>query len=194
MLTASISVSAQEIVVDKVADNYRCVEASRITARSFTDRVVWNFGLKGITNKEETCPDSASYVLIINLNAAAPINYPETTTLLIKTGKDDVIELKSITAYHGNSVLLGYSYNRPIVGNVGTVSQNVITRNIAEFVIEASDIEKLQDGVAKVRVQTTNGYLEKEYKKDKAGVKLYQSYLNIKKRLSEPQKSIREGF
>lgn len=166
LLTAHVCASAQKVIVDRAVGKYRFIETSSITARHFTDHVVWNFGLRGYFDTET---DSAAYVLVINLNAMHPISYPKGTTLLIKNMEDEVVELRSMNEYKGNSVLLGYTTYAPVVGNVGTATANVVTRNIAEFVITPQEMEKLKPGVKKVRVQTTDGYLENECKRTSAG-------------------------
>ena len=141
-------------------------------ARSFTDRVVWNFGLEA---HQKLNKDSIQYILCINLNDTKKIPIANNGVFLIKTFNDDIIELTNIYSNH-NTVTLGYSYHRPILGNIGTVSANEIHRNIAYFIITENQLKLLEFGVKKVRVETDNGYEEKEYKKDKCGKFLFNSY------------------
>lgn len=184
----------QKILYDRIEnDSLRCVETSYITARNFTDRIVWNYGLKAIQNTHVN--DSVNYILIINLNAMRNLGLKENGTFLIKTFKDEVIELQNVLS-DISSTTLGYSYVVPVVGTIGTIHSNDIYRNIAYFFINEGNLKMLNDGVKKVRVETEGGYVEKEYKKDKCGYFLYNSYTKIKEEYKKPlpEFSIKDGF
>ena len=168
----SILSFGQKIIKDTENEGIRTVETTWIVARSFTDRVVWNFGLEA---HQKLNKDSIQYILCINLNDTKKIPIANNGVFLIKTFNDDIIELTNIYSNH-NTVTLGYSYHRPILGNIGTVSANEIHRNIAYFIITENQLKLLEFGVKKVRVETDNGYEEKEYKKDKCGKFLFNSY------------------
>ena len=187
----SILSFGQKIIKDTENDGIRTVETTGIVARSFTDRVVWNFGLEAHQNLNK---DSIQYILCINLNDTKKIPIVNNGVFLIKTFNDDIIELTNIYSNH-NTVTLGYSYHRPILGNIGTVSANEIHRNIAYFIITENQLKLLEFGVKKVRVETDNGYEEKEYKKDKCGKFLFNSYNVINNYLKTTKiKSIKDNF
>ena len=61
----SILSFGQKIIKDTENEGIRTVETTGIVARSFTDRVVWNFGLEAHQNLNK---DSIQYILCINLN------------------------------------------------------------------------------------------------------------------------------
>lgn len=192
MIIVSIASFGQTIIKDNEKNNIRTVEATGITARSFTDRVVWNLGLE--VHQDLNNKDSIQYILIINLNAMTEIPITDNGMFLIKTFNDDVIELTNLYSNH-NTVTLGYSYHQPILGNIGTVSTNNIHRNIAYFIITENQLKLLEAGVKKVRVETDNGYEEKEYKKDKCGKFLFNSYNVINNYLKTTKtKSIKDNF
>lgn len=173
MLLISICNNAQTIISDKmVNDSIRTIETSNVMYRKFTDTVIWNYGIKCFynTNSKET-----KFILIINLNANSDISYKEHGKLLIKLFNDSIIALDNVGTLY-NNVILGYSYHKPIYGNIGIITKNVITRNISEFFITKRQLESLHSGIKKVRVETINGYQEKEYKNDKIGKKLYDSF------------------
>ena len=181
----------QSVVKDITKDNVRTIETSGITARSFTDRVVWNFGLeahKSINN------DSVQYILIINLNTMKEIPISDKGIFLIKTFDDNILELTNLYTNH-NTVTLGYSYHYPIIGNIGTISSNNLHRNIAYYIITENQLKMLKNGIKKVRVETDNGYQEKEYEKDKCGKFLFKSYEIISQNMHKIRtKSIKENF
>jgi len=192
MVIVSITSFSQTIIKDNEKNNIRTVETTGITARSFTDRVVWNFGLEA--HQDLNNKDSIQYILIVNLNAMTKIPITDNGMFLIKTFNNDIIELTNLYNNH-NTVTLGYSYHRPIVGNIGTVSANNIHRNIAYFIINEIQLKSLETGVKKVRVETDNGYEEKEYKKDKCGKFLFNSYNIISDYLKTTKsKSIKDDF
>lgn len=183
---------SQTIIKDNEKNNVRTIEATGITARSFTDRVVWNLGLEA--HQDLNNKDSIQYILIINLNAMTEIPITDNGMFLIKTFNNDVIELTNLYGNH-NTVTLGYSYHSPILGNIGTVSANEVHRNIAYFIITEKQLKLLESGVKKVRVETDNGYEEKEYKKDKCGKFLFNSYNVINNYLKTSKtKSIKDNF
>ena len=187
----SILSFGQKIIKDTENEGIRTVETTGIVARSFTDRVVWNFGLEA---HQKLNKDSIQYILCINLNDTKKIPIANNGVFLIKTFNDDIIELTNIYSNH-NTVTLGYSYHRPILGNIGTVSANEIHRNIAYFIITENQLKLLEFGVKKVRVETDNGYEEKEYKKDKCGKFLFNSYNVINNYLKTTKiKSIKDNF
>ena len=187
----SILSFGQKIIKDTENKGIRTVETAGIVARSFTDRVVWNFGLEAHQNLNK---DSIQYILCINLNDTKKIPIANNGVFLIKTFNDDIIELTNIYSNH-NTVTLGYSYHRPILGSIGTVSANEIHRNIAYFIITENQLKLLEFGVKKVRVETDNGYEEKEYKKDKCGKFLFNSYNVINDYLKTTKiKSIKDNF
>lgn len=187
----SILSFGQKIIKDTENEGIRTVETTGIVARSFTDRVVWNFGLEAHQNLNK---DSIQYILCINLNDTKKIPIANNGVFLIKTFNDDIIELTNIYSNH-NTVTLGYSYHRPILGSIGTVSANEIHRNIAYFIITENQLKLLEFGVKKVRVETNNGYEEKEYKKDKCGKFLFNSYNVINDYLKTTKiKSIKDNF
>lgn len=187
----SILSFGQKIIKDTENEGIRTVETTGIVARSFTDRVVWNFGLEAHQNLNK---DSIQYILCINLNDTKKIPITNNGVFLIKTFNDDIIELTNIYSNH-NTVTLGYSYHLPILGSIGTVSANEIHRNIAYFIITENQLKLLEFGVKKVRVETNNGYEEKEYKKDKCGKFLFNSYNVINDYLKTTKiKSIKDNF
>lgn len=187
----SILSFGQKIIKDTENEGIRTVETTGIVARSFTDRVVWNFGLEAHQNLNK---DSIQYILCINLIDTKKIPIANNGVFLIKTFNDDIIELTNIYSNH-NTVTLGYSYHRPILGSIGTVSANEIHRNIAYFIITENQLKLLEFGVKKVRVETNNGYEEKEYKKDKCGKFLFNSYNVINDYLKTTKiKSIKDNF
>ena len=187
----SILSFGQKIIKDTENEGIRTVETTGIVARCFSDGVVWNFGLEA---HQKLNKDSIQYILCINLNDTKKIPIANNGVFLIKTFNDDIIELTNIYSNH-NTVTLGYSYHRPILGNIGTVSANEIHRNIAYFIITENQLKLLEFGIKKVRVETDNGYEEKEYKKDKCGKFLFNSYNVINNYLKTTKiKSIKDNF
>ena len=51
---------------------------------------------------------------------------------------------------------------------------------VAEFPITQEEVERLKIGIKKIRMTTIPNIIEREYKKDKVGEKLYQQYKKSK--------------
>lgn len=117
LVMSNITSFGQKVVENSIKDNSRTILTSQITARSFTDRVIWNFALAAHQNLNDK--DNVKYILIVTLNAMTEIPISDDGVFLIKTFNDSILELTSIHNSH-NTVTLGYSYHRPILGNVGT--------------------------------------------------------------------------
>lgn len=186
----------QKILSDEIdEDSIRCITTSYITARSFTDKVVWNFSLGATKNIKENSP--IHFILSINLNAFSNIKIKDTGLLLIKTFNDDILELTNASSSH-DSITIGYSYLKPIYGNIGTIRSNNLHKNTAYYFVTENDIKKLNSGVKKVRIETEDGFNEKEYSKDKCGSNLYKTYLKLKDKMENSmpthKKGIREDF
>ena len=94
-------------------------------------------------------------------------------TMKIRTFKDDVITLEGDAIGNRNGASFGYS-----VGNVG-ISESEM-KSTAQFYITPDLFLLLKDGVAKVRLSMRPMNHEREFKKDKIGVALYQLYLDAK--------------
>lgn len=94
-------------------------------------------------------------------------------TMKIRTFKDDVITLEGDAIGNRNGASFGYSF-----GNVG-ISESEI-KSTAQFYITPDLFLLLKDGVAKVRLSMRPMNHEREFKKDKIGVALYQLYLDAK--------------
>ena len=184
MLAISLTFYGQKIILDKMEnDSIRVIESENIMKRKFTDTVIWNYGIKSYHNINT---NETLYMLMINLNATTPITIKKDGKLLIKLFNGEIIELNTFETVY-NDVTLGYSYQRPIVGNIGVIKRNKITRNIATFVVTKEELSKLNEGINKVRVETALGYLQREYKKDDIGMRLFQAYINIKETLENKQ-------
>lgn len=191
LIITNIVCFGQSIIKDITKDSIRTIETSGIIARNFTDKVVWSFGLKAYQNIEK---DSIQYILSINLNAMVEIPITDNGIFLIKTFNNDVIELKNLYGNH-NTVTLGYSYYQPIIGNIGTISAIDMHKNAAYFIISENQIKMLENGIKKVRLETDNGYQEKEYKKDKCGYFLFKSYEIILQNMHKVKsKLLKENF
>ena len=191
LIMPNIASFGQKVVGNSVKDNIRTIETSEIAARSFTDRVIWLFALEAYQNLNDK--DDVKYVLIVTLNAMTEIPISDDGVFLIKTFNDSILELTSIHNGH-NTVTLGYSYHRPILGNVGTVSANNMHRNTANFIITEKQIKALKEGVKKGRLETDDGFQEKEYKKDKCGEFIFHSYEIISSEMSKTPKSVKDNF
>lgn len=182
---------SQGIYLDEMKnDSIRILESDCICYRRFTDRLIWNWGIKATSNIES---GETHYILCLNINSFSSLNYKHNGRLLIKTFTGDVLELK-ISEKYSNYITLGHSYSHPFYGDIGTIHTNNLYRNIAEFYISEDDLKKFSNNIQRVRIELedcgnsyNSDYLEYNYrKKDRVGLDLYESYLIIQERLKTP--------
>lgn len=180
LILITIPSYGQRVILDKMEnDSLRILETERIVKRKFTDTVIWNYGIKTYHTSNETL-----YLLMINLNSATPIRIKE--KCLIKLFNEETIELKTLQTFY-NDVTVGYRVKH-LVNNIHVINRNTVTQNIGVFVITEEYLEKLQNGIKKIRLETYSSYVEKKYKDKEVGKRLYESYLNIKNEIN-----IKEG-
>ena len=114
---------------------------------------------------------------------------------------DEVLELYSITS---DNNIKNISYDNPTVTttrykNIITSTYNSnsvdVSRNINYWYVTPEIIEKLKVGIKKIKIQFENGVYEKEFKKDKIGKILYDSYLTELKQISiDKNKDFKNDF
>ena len=160
----SIFSYAQKIVIDEMQNDLRVVETSAIVARNFTDTKVYIFGLRGYSYNTE----DVDYILIIRINGFSNIS-ENSKKVLIKTFNNNVLNLSTLSSSNNK-------YNLQVIGN------HIYNLDYCIFYVPISenDIITLKSGLKKLRIELDSGYIDKEYKKDKVGEKLYNSYLLIK--------------
>ncbi len=88
--------------------------------------------------------------------------------LLIRTFKNEVISLS------GRSIGDGAKSFGVAVGNIVVPISKVVST--AQFPMSIDQLEKLNDGIKKIRIEVSPVNHEKEYKKDKFGAKLFKQY------------------
>lgn len=118
-------------------------------------------------NFSVTQQDSIYYLVV--LLQSDNLVYSASPFLKLKTYKGDIINLEGVLAdsktKHGG-VMIG-RYMMPLSSY----------KSIAQFRITKEEIEKLKDGIMKLRLSTVPTIHEKEFKKDKIGKKLYDLFL-----------------
>lgn len=173
---------SQRIYIDEMkSDSIRYVESECVYYRKFTDTHIWNYGIQSYTNINT---NQTQFLLAININSSYKLHFKDDAKMLIKTFNNEILELTNMLSYFDKTTL-GYTYKNPLIGDIGTIHENIIAKNIAIFYITEDDIVKLKNGISKVRVELKNSnYLDYTYKKDRIGEKLYNSYINIKQTLS----------
>ena len=92
--------------------------------------------------------------------------------LKIRTFNQEVVTLK------GTVVQPKTSYEAVLVGANKTPKPLAVS--VAQFPVSAEDMEKIGHGISKLRLSLLPVNHERSFKKDKMGLKLYQSYLETK--------------
>lgn len=94
--------------------------------------------------------------------------------MLIKTSDGEVIKLIGTNIGDG-SESVGINCGNIIIPYTYIIST-------AQFAIAEEQLQKLQQGVIKIRITTMPMYHEREFKKDKIGKKLYKYYKELKEK------------
>ena len=162
---------AQKILIDRVDDllGFRQVIC---TAKSETlDGWKYDFGLSA-WDEPNSDSDELSYTIIVVSNCSIP----NEGNLVFKLDNDDIINTKFLSTTDNGT------------------STDILTRTV--FAIDKTDLDKLATyGIVKMRVSNRTSYYEKNWKKDKMGKWLYNSYRLIQSKFNKSREDeILQGF
>ena len=185
----------KNIVLDEMIDSTRIVEVAGKTELYFSSTLT--IALQCWAN-----PIDTSYVLITNFSSYRNIKSRNDGILLLKNFDDEIIELHSFCANNFSkedrltnpSVTISHykstsfaSYNEGIV-----LSLKV---GVNYWLIKEEDLLKLEKGLKKIKIRLKNKDFEKEWKQDKFGEMLINSYHVLKEYIKTNQiENFREGF
>ena len=186
----------RNIVIDKIDNDVRIIEAQGTMIGGFTATKILFIGLQTWVTQQDT-----TFVIVTNVNTSSQLGAFDDAIMLIKTMDDEVLELYSITS---DNNIKNISYDNPTVTttrykNIITSTYNSnsvdVSRNINYWYVTPEIIEKLKVGIKKIKIQFENGVYEKEFKKDKIGKILYDSYLTELKQISiDKNKDFKNDF
>lgn len=179
MLVMCLSnVSAQEITVDKVEQNgVRFIFCSEINPNKMFDKVKIFPFLGAFKTKE----GEEIYSLMIRIPSSVPISMNKDAMLLLKTGKDEVIQLHSENECEDK------------IGRYLEAFKRLEYEITPTYVISEEDLAKFKDGIKKIRFETVLKVYDKEFKSDKMGSAILYEYDLIKKAF-EKKADIMDGF
>lgn len=186
----------RKIVIDKIDNDVRIIEAQGTMIGGFTATKILFIGLQTWVTQQDT-----TFVIVTNVNTSSRLGAFDDAIMLIKTIDDEVLELYSITSdnnikniSYGNPTVTTTRYKNIITSTYNSNSVDV-SRNINYWYVTPEIIEKLKVGIKKIKIQFENGVYEKEFKKDKIGKILYDSYLTELKQISiDKNKDFKNDF
>lgn len=186
----------RKIVIDKIDNDVRIIEAQGTMIGGFTATKILFIGLQTWVTQQDT-----TFVIVTNVNTSSRLGAFDDAIMLIKTMDDEVLELYSITSdnnikniSYGNPTVTTTRYKNIITSTYNSNSVDV-SRNINYWYVTPEIIEKLKVGNKKIKIQFENGVYEKEFKKDKIGKILYDSYLTELKQISiDKNKDFKNDF
>lgn len=186
----------RKIVIDKIDNDVRIIEAQGTMIGGFTATKILFIGLQTWVTQQDT-----TFVIVTNVNTSSRLGAFDDAIMLIKTMDDEVLELYSITSdnnikniSYGNPTVTTTRYKNIITSTYNSNSVDV-SRNINYWYVTPEIIEKLKVGIKKIKIQFENGVYEKEFKKDKIGKILYDSYLTELKQFSiDKNKDFKKDF
>lgn len=186
----------RKIVIDKIDNDVRIIEAQGTMIGGFTATKILFIRLQTWVTQQDT-----TFVIVTNVNTSSRLGAFDDAIMLIKTIDDEVLELYSITSdnnikniSYGNPTVTTTRYKNIITSTYNSNSVDV-SRNINYWYVTPEIIEKLKVGIKKIKIQFENGVYEKEFKKDKIGKILYDSYLTELKQISiDKNKDFKNDF
>lgn len=186
----------RKIVIDKIDNDVRIIEAQGTMIGGFTATKILFIGLQTWVTQQDT-----TFVIVTNVNTSSRLGAFDDAIMLIKTMDDEALELYSITSdnnikniSYGNPTVTTTRYKNIITSTYNSNSVDV-SRNINYWYVTPEIIEKLKVGIKKIKIQFENGVYEKEFKKDKIGKILYDSYLTELKQISiDKNKDFKNDF
>lgn len=179
IISLSSSVFAQKIELDKIDNGERTIMCSHENVRSMKDKVVFSVALGANQNKS----GETIYNLSLKTTASSPITVPKSGKLLIKLMDDSIIELSTLMEYAGT------------VRDVHNINGYVFSDYTIypAFILTTEQIEVIKNGVKKIRLETTTGNIDKDFKKDKIGPIISAEYKLLNEALAT-KKSFSEDF
>lgn len=175
----SILAFAQEIEYDKSTNGERSIMCKYESVRNMKDKTVFSVALSAEQNKEKR----TSYFLSLKTTSGTPITVPKGGKLLIKLNDNTIIELNTLMEYAGTV--------RDVHNVNGFVFHDYTIFPL--FHINDAQIKQISEGVKKIRLETTEGNKDKEFKKDKIGAIIKGQYKLIHNKLKETT-NITDGF
>ena len=126
---------------------------------------------EGCNMKYSVAKQDSAFYIIVTVRSDR-MNFLNQPTMKVRTFKGDVMEFKGVVIGNGSE-------------SAGIVSGNIVIpvteiSSTAQFLVTPEEFEKLNDGVAKIRLSMTPMNHERSFKKDKIGKKLYQFFLKAK--------------
>ena len=179
VLSSALNTFAQKIESDKTVNGERTIICSHENVRSMKDKVVFSVAL--CLNQSQN--GGENYNISLKTTSLSPITVPKGGKLLIKLMDDSIIELSTIMEYAGTvrdvHNINGYVYSDYTI--------------FPAFLLTIEQIDQIRKGVKKIRLETTTGAVDKDFKKDKIGKVIAVEYDLIKSALSQ-KKSFSDDF
>lgn len=165
-ICACLAVHGQTIELDDyLDDSTRVYSTSLEMCRSFTDKMVLSVGMtKFVKNSGKYY-----YSLQMEVSSMEHCSIPKDGRVLIRTTDDSVVELKSLSAEESKL-------------HIDDVNGIMIksARITGNYIVSETDLQKMFNGVKKVRMEVLPTNYEKTFKKDKVGQTLLAEYNLLK--------------
>lgn len=175
----SIEICAQEKIKETVdSRGLKSCFGTEFVARDTKDRVVFRYNMCGFQNADE----GYDIFLCIRATSLASYTVKENSSLLIKNKDGEIVELNTPT---------GGDASIPDIHTGVTVYSDYSTPVM--YPVTNDDMVKISKGILKIKQETFTGAHEKEYKKDKAGERLFEQYKLIVDALGK-KSSFSDGF
>lgn len=170
----SLSLFSQIITHDQYqtfnGQKTRIILTSIVPVRSITDRIVHSIGLNVMKSES----GKQDYFISVEITSTKKISILNDSKLLLKLNDDSIIELGTSSEY-SKTEFDDYLYQLKTKYPVYSI--------VAFYFLNEQQLEQMMSGVKKMRVESSIGILDKEFKKDQIGKVLQKGYVLINKAL-----------
>jgi len=158
----------------------RSVGSKGVVIRNgFTDRTPLT-----VTLSAYETPHGWAYGLLLQIPELVSRALPEGGIVMFRTTSGEIVEFKQTLPEH---------VSRDYVGQWIEGSASKIYYNSGAYLADLDGLSKLSEGVAKVRIQTSDSYIDIEYKKERWGKAMTEMLGELQASI-ESGADIRSGF
>ena len=182
IVPAIVFCAEPKIESDKInSDGSRFISCNYIFVGKWTDRIRTNLSLSAIQ-----IADSTNYYLSIKLNSLSHLTINPGSSLVIRFGDNEVVQLKTRIEYSD------------VVGRYDSYSHMRTYTILPSYEIDSNLLDKIEKyGIRKFRIETTTENIDRELKDSKlkdVALFLSQQYLMVQNAIANKENDILEGF
>lgn len=174
----AMSAFSQEVVSDRIIDGRRYVSTDEFRLTGVIEKVKQFYSVSAY----QTYEGENVYMIDLRTNWPNPFRIEKGMKLLFKTTKEEIVMLEAIETIDIDAMT--YLPGLKVSVYTGTSS----------YEISVEDVMKINEGITKVRIETTAGNIDKELYTDRLGKFIVKGYRRTRKALNTKRPDITDGF